>query len=122
MRRRRASLFGILNGVDYEEWNPGIDPYIRHPFNPGALEGKAADKLDLQREFDLPADLRIPLFGNIGRMVEQKGVDLLLGALEEMLNANIQFVQIGNGAPVFQNAFQDLARRFPARAAVRVTI
>ena len=120
LRRRHASLFGILNGVDYEEWNPAVDPYIRHPFNPGGLEGKAANKLDLQREFDLPADPRIPLFGNIGRMVEQKGVDLLLGALEEMLNANIQFVQIGNGAPVFQNAFQDLARRFPARAAVRV--
>jgi len=53
-------------------------------------------------------------------MVEQKGVDIMLGALEEMLCANIQFVQIGSGAPVFQRAFQDLARRFPNRASVRI--
>lgn len=120
LRHRQSSLFGILNGVDYDEWNPLTDPYIRHPFGAQELAGKQADKLELQREFDLPADPRVPLLGNIGRMVEQKGVDILLGALEEMLNANIQFVQIGSGAPAFQNAFQELARRFPARAAVRI--
>src|SRR5262249_43275788 len=65
-------------------------------------------------------DAAIPLFGNIGRMVEQKGVDILLGALEEMLRTNIQFVQLGNGSSGFQRACQDLALRFPRRAAVRV--
>ena len=53
-------------------------------------------------------------------MVEQKGVDIMLDALEEMLNANVQFIQIGSGASVFQRAFQELARRFPDRAAVRI--
>jgi len=120
LRRRQASLSGILNGVDHDEWNPLTDPYIGHPYSSNDLTGKEADKLKLQHEFDLPADPCIPLFGNIGRMVEQKGVDILLGALEEMLNANIQFVQIGGGAPVFQSGFQELARRFPARAAVRI--
>jgi starch synthase len=68
----------------------------------------------------LPVDASVPLFGSIGRMVEQKGVDIMLGALEEMLNANIQFVQIGSGSAVFQRAFQELARRFPQRASVRI--
>ena len=120
LRHRQARLFGILNGADYEEWNPQTDPYIDQPFSNGDLAGKQANKFKLQHEFGLPADPSVPLFGNIGRMVEQKGVDILIGALEEMLHANLQFVQIGSGAPAFQKSFLDLARRFPARAAVRI--
>jgi starch synthase len=120
LRSRRGSLFGILNGVDYEEWNTLNNPYLTAPYSLADLTGKLANKLALQREFGLPADPAIPLFGSIGRLVEQKGVDLLLGALEEMLSANLQFVLLGTGAPVFQRAFQDLARRFPARAAVQI--
>jgi starch synthase len=84
------------------------------------LSGKTENKKLLQAELGLPIDGQIPLFGSIGRIVEQKGVDIMLGALEEMLCANIQFAQIGSGEPMFQRAFQDLARRFPARAAVRI--
>ena len=120
LRNRQASLSGILNGVDYEEWDAGTDPYIEKRYSPNHLADKLANKLALQREFGLPADTSVPLFGNIGRLVEQKGVDIMLGALEEMLSANLQFVMLGNGAPVFQRAFQDLARRFPARAAVKI--
>ncbi len=120
LRYRQNCLSGILNGVDYEEWNPQTDPLIDHPFSADDLAGKQANKLKLQHEFGLPADPSIPLFGNIGRMVEQKGVDILLGALEEMLHANLQFVQIGSGAATYQTGFLDLARRFPARAAVRI--
>jgi starch synthase len=120
LRYRQSSLFGILNGVDYEEWNPKSDSYIQHPYSSTDLSGKAANKLALQRELGLPVDANVPLFGNITRLVEQKGVDIMLGALEEMLHANIQFVHLANGSPVFQQAYLDLARRFPARAAVRV--
>jgi starch synthase len=120
LREREGSLFGILNGVDYDEWNSAGDPYLKHSFGAANLQGKAQNKTELQTEFGLPAKPEIPLFGSIGRMVEQKGVDILLGALEEMLNTNIQFVQLGSGAPAFQRAFQDLARRFPERAAVRI--
>jgi starch synthase len=120
LRRRQGSLFGILNGVDYQEWNTTHNPYLKHSYSAADLAGKTANKLELQAEFGLPVNPEIPLFGSIGRMVEQKGVDIMLGALEEMLNANIQFVQIGSGSPVFQRAFQDLARRFPTRAAVRI--
>jgi starch synthase len=120
LRHRQNALFGILNGVDYEEWKTISNPFIQYPYSPKDLSGKTADKLALQQSFGLPADANIPLFGNIGRMVEQKGVDIMLGALEEMLGANLQFVMIGEGAQVFERAYLDLARRYPAKVAVKV--
>ena len=120
LRRRQNSLFGILNGVDYEEWRTIGNPFLKHDYEVNDLAGKLANKLDLQREFGLPADPTIPLFGNIGRMVEQKGVDIMLGALEEMVGANLQFVMLGSGSPAFEAAYQTLARRAPAKVGVRV--
>jgi starch synthase len=119
LRSRQGRLFGILNGVDYDEWKTTDNPYLRYPFSATDLSGKAANKLALQQEFGLPPEPAVPLFGSIGRLVEQKGIDIMLGALEEMLSTNIQFVQLGNGAPTFQRACQELARRFPLRAAPR---
>jgi starch synthase len=120
LRERQATLFGILNGVDYEEWNPTHNPFLRHSYSAEDLCGKAANKVELQAEFGLPADATIPLFGSIGRMVEQKGVDIMLTALQEMLNSNIQFIQLGSGSAGFQRAFQELSRRFPTSASVRI--
>ena len=120
LRQRQGDLVGILNGVDYDEWNSTADPYLKHPFSATSLEAKDLNKADLQSEFGLPTTPGVPLFGSIGRMVEQKGVDIMLDALQEMLNTNIQFVQIGTGSVGFQRAFQDLARKFSDRASVRI--
>jgi starch synthase len=120
LRRRSNSLVGILNGVDYEVWNPISDPFIRPHFSARGLDGKAANKLALQREFGLPDEAGIPLFGNVGRLAEQKGVEIMLGALEEMLSAKLQFVAVGNGMPAFERAYQNLARRHPAQVGVRI--
>jgi starch synthase len=120
LRRRNSSLVGILNGVDYEEWNTISDPYLKHPYTASDLSGKAVNKLELQKEFGLPVDAGVPLFGNIGRLAEQKGVEIMLGALEEMLNTGLQFVALGSGAPAFQRAYQDLMRRYPSQVAVRI--
>jgi starch synthase len=120
LRQRNSSLVGILNGVDYDEWNTTNDPYLKYSYSAADLSGKAANKLELQKEFGLPADANLPLFGGIGRLTEQKGVEIMLGALEEMLTTNMQFVAVGSGAPAFQRAYQDLARRFPSQVAVRI--
>jgi len=120
LRQRNSSLVGILNGVDYEEWNTISDPYLKHPYSAADLAGKVANKLELQREFGLPVDAGMPLFGNIGRLAEQKGVELLLGALEEMLRSGLQFVAVGSGAPAFQRAYQELARRFRSQVSVHI--
>ncbi len=120
LRQRNSSLMGILNGVDYEEWNTISDPYLKHAYTATDLRGKAANKLELQKEFGLPVDATVPLFGNIGRLAEQKGVEILLGALEQMLSSGLQFVAVGSGAPAFQRAYQDLTRRHPSQIAVRL--
>ncbi len=120
LRQRNSSLVGILNGVDYELWNPISDTYITHRYSATDLAGKTANKLALQEEFGLPVDAAVPLFGNIGRLAEQKGVEILLGALREMLSAGFQFVAVGSGAPAFQRAYQDLARSYPSQVAVRI--
>jgi starch synthase len=120
LRARYESLVGILNGVDYDEWNPGRDRFLRYPYTAEKLEGKTAGKLELQRELGLPAAANVPLFASITRLTGQKGVDLILGALEEMLLANMQFVMLGSGDTEMERAFVSLAKRFPAKMAVRI--
>ena len=97
LRRRQGALFGILNGVDYEEWNTTANPMIKHAYSPRNLKGKTENKTDLQQELELPVDETIPMFSNITRLADQKGVDIQLGALEEMLSTRMQFVLLGSG-------------------------
>ncbi|PYJ08072.1 MAG: glycogen synthase GlgA [Verrucomicrobia bacterium] len=120
LRQREGSIFGISNGVDYDEWNTTQNPYLKHSFSATHLEGKRLNKLDLQKHLGLPVEARIPVFASIGRLVEQKGMDILLGALEEMLSVDLQFLLLGSGDPAFERAFRELARRFPAQVAVHI--
>ncbi len=117
---RQDVLIGILNGVDYEEWNTTHNPLLKHPYSAEHLSGKTANKLALQHELGLPVDANIPLFGSITRLADQKGVDILLGALEEMLSADMQFVVLGSGDPIFEQGYRDLAARYPTKVSARI--
>lgn len=120
LRRRQKQLFGILNGVDYEEWNPAHDPFLPASYTITKMSGKSVCKSALQRELGLPERLQVPLFGTISRLAEQKGVDIQLGALEEMLNADMQFVLLGSGSSAYERGYSELARRFSSKMAARV--
>jgi starch synthase len=120
LRYRQGSLFGILNGVDYDEWNPAEDTCLPQTYSAENLAGKAAAKRALQEEYGLPVRPDVPLFGNIGRLADQKGVDIMLAALEQVLADDLQFVLLGTGAPNFEWAYQDLAMRYPRQASVRI--
>lgn len=120
LRRRQEALIGILNGVDYDEWNTTHNPYLRHPYSADHLTGKTANKLDLQKELGLPVNKTIPLFGSISRLADQKGVDILIGALEEMLSADLQFVVLGSGDAVYEKSYRDLAQRYPAKVSAQI--
>jgi starch synthase len=120
LRLRQDRLIGILNGVDCEEWNPADDKFLVRPYSVARLAGKKANKLALQKELELPAAADVPLFGTITRLTEQKGVDIQLGALQEMLSTRMQFVLLGSGSPAYERGYHELARRFPDKAAVRV--
>jgi len=120
LRRRRKQLLGILNGVDYDDWNPAHDPFLPCRYSVSRLTGKTACKLALQKEIGLPERADVPLFGTISRLADQKGVDIQLGALEEMLNTDMQFVLLGSGSPAYERGYSGLARRFPSKVAARV--
>lgn len=117
---RQGALVGILNGVDYSEWKTTGNPHLKYSYSSSRIKGKEREKLRLQNEMGLAESSEIPLYGNIGRMVEQKGIDILIGALEEMLDRDVQMVCLGSGQPEYEKALLDLARQYPAKMAVRI--
>jgi starch synthase len=121
LRRRKADLTGILNGVDMEEWNPSTDKNLAASFSSKKLSGKAACKLDLQKQLNLSPQKDIPLIGVVSRLWEQKGLDLALPVLPKFLRAGkIQFVLLGSGDSVLENNYKKLAEDFSGSAAVRI--
>ena len=118
LRRRQHALVGILNGVDYEEWNTVENGHLKHVYSVEELRGKADNKAALQREMSLDMRPDIPLFATVTRLVDQKGVDIQLAALQEMLASRMQFVLLGSGAPNYEKAYADLKQRFPNKVAV----
>jgi starch synthase len=120
LRKRQGALVGILNGVDYDEWRTTNNPFLPASYSAEDLSGKSSCKAALQAELDLAIDSRTPLFGVVTRLADQKGIDIMLGSLEEMLSTNMQFVLLGSGAPNYERAFKDLMGRFPEKVAARI--
>jgi starch synthase len=119
-RQQAGTLLGILNGVDYDEWNTTNNPFLPVPFDVDDLSGKAATKLALQKEMGLSPRADVPLFATVSRLAGQKGMDIQLGALEEMAASDLQFVLLGSGEPHLQAGFEKLARRHPQKVAIRI--
>ena len=120
LRKRHHVLHGILNGVDYEEWNTAANPLIAAPYSAQNLAGKAVCKAALQAHFGLAVDAGIPLFGSVTRLADQKGIDITLGALEEMLAAPIQFVLLGSGSANYEQAMKHLAHCHPGKVGLKL--
>lgn len=120
LRHRARHLAGILNGADYRVWDPARDPFIEQTYNARSLRGKAADKAALQRHMGLPEKEATPLVGYIGRLVEQKGIDLILAALPEILARDVQVVVLGRGEARFEQALAEAAARHEGRLAVHL--
>mgnify|MGYP001226536339 CR=1 FL=1 len=119
--RRAASLTGILNGVDEEVWDPRTDAFLVQRFDARDLRGKLACKRALQAAFGLERRDAEPVLGVVSRLAPQKGLDLLLGPLEAVLDeGRAQLVVQGSGDPALEDAFRALAARFPGRAGVHV--
>ena len=112
-------LVGILNGIDQREWDPTADEQITATYAADRLEGKRRCKAALQRSFGLPQRRKTPLFGMTGRLVTQKGLDLILGAYE-LLDADAQFVFLGSGEQRYEQALVELALSAPDRIGVQL--
>jgi len=121
LRKRRESLTGILNGVDYEEWSPAHDPHLIARYDLKDISGKRECKKDLLNEFHLPSSLEnAPLLGMISRLADQKGFDLLMGILEELFALDIGFVLLGTGEQKYHDLFTRVAHTYPQKAGIRI--
>ena len=120
LTHRSACLSGILNGVDDREWNPGTDPHLFKNYQADSMDGKEVNKKYLQKILGLTTKAEIPLIGCIGRLVEQKGVDLILSAMPELIKSPVQCVFLGSGDPELEARLIYWARRYPERIAVKV--
>jgi len=118
LESRSDRLTGILNGVDYNLWNPARDSYLDHNYNAHTIGDKVFNKLKLQRSFGLPADENIPLIGLVGRLAEQKGIDLILEALPNLLKHKVQFVFLGSGQKALEQALLDISAQHNDQIAV----
>jgi starch synthase len=112
-------LVGVLNGIDQRTWNPATDRQITAQYSAQNLEGKRRCKAALQRSFGLPQRRKVPLFGMTGRMVTQKGLDLILQS-SELLGMDAQFVFLGSGEQKYETALVELASSAPDRIGVQL--
>lgn len=119
LRQIGTRFSGILNGVDYGDWDPSLDPLILQPYDRERFGLKAENKLDLQRELGLTRNEGAFLLGHVGRLVEQKGVDLILAILPGLLqDPNIQLVVQAEGERHLEQALATLGANYPRQVAV----
>lgn len=114
---RRTAVHGILNGIDTERWDPETDAHIESTYGVRSLDGKARCKEALRKRLGLDGG-PAPLFAFVGRLTEQKGVDLMMGALDALLGRGIQVAILGSGEPKYHAVLASAARAHPGRIAV----
>jgi starch synthase len=119
LSRRKERLFGVLNGIDSALWDPANDPHVPSKYDVENLKGKTANKTALQRTFGLLENTETMLFGYMGALVEQKGVDLIIELLPWLLDEQqAQLLVLGNGNPDLEAALQDAAKLYPDQLGV----
>ena len=120
LTHRKADLSGIMNGVDYARWSPDTDEALPQRYSAKDLAGKRADKAALQQELGLTPDPRTLLCAAIGRLVHQKGYDLLAQALPGLVERKVQFVLLGLGDSALEDDFRALAAKYPQNVSVNL--
>ena len=111
LQHRKNDLSGILNGIDEKYWNPGTDNHLKYRYNRRNLKQKISNKTALQKELSLPEDRSIPMIGMISRLVEQKGLEIILQSLENILHLPIQLVILGTGEAHYELELSEWASK-----------
>jgi starch synthase len=123
LRHKSNALVGILNGIDYDQWDPDRDVNLPEPYNASKLKGKGTAKRRLLESYGLPAkakDRSRPLIGMISRMVDQKGLDLIAALADELPKLGAGFVVLGTGDRRYEEMWRDLAAKHPTVIAARI--
>ncbi|MBE6529127.1 MAG: glycogen synthase [Ruminococcaceae bacterium] len=121
LNRASGKLCGILNGIDYDYYNPETDPAIAAAFTRRALSGKVKDKMAMQKECGLPVRRDIPMLSVISRLASHKGLDLVVNCIERIVAENdVQFLILGRGEERYEKFFIDFQNRHPDRVRARI--
>jgi starch synthase len=116
LRKRRDQLYGIVNGIDIEVYNPAADEYIDQPYS--EIEGKEENKIQLQQTLELTIDKDVPIISMVTRLVDQKGIDLILHVFHEMMGLNVQFVLLGTGDERYEETFKNLKGQYSDKVSI----
>lgn len=119
LRRRQADLYGVMNGIDYDEWDPARDAEIPAKYGTDDLKGKAACRKALLKETGLTRP-NSPIFGVVSRFSSQKGIDLIADAADELIGLGISLVIIGKGEAYYQNLLTEVAGRNKGRVFAKI--
>ncbi len=110
---RKDRLFGIVNGIDYEVWNPETDKDIKVNYSVETIEKKIENKRALKEENGLSSSDSVPLFGLISRLVDQKGLDILLEGIDEIMALDLEFIILGTGDEKYHIALKEMVNKYP---------
>ncbi len=119
LRQRKEDLYGIINGINYHEFNPETDPRIVQNYSPQTAELKKQNKPALQNEVGLPIR-DVPVFGLVSRLVSQKGLDLFPPIIERLLAEEVQLVFLGEGDPYYEEMLKNFARQYPSKVSTTI--
>ncbi|MFN6992545.1 MAG: glycogen synthase, partial [Fervidobacterium sp.] len=119
LRARSTDLYGILNGIDFEEYNPATDKRIFVNYDLSTIEKKKENKRLLQKEVGLP-ERDVPMIGMINRLVDQKGLDIMAEIMDYVSLFDLQFVLLGTGDEKYEEMFKDLGSRYPEKYSVNL--
>lgn len=116
----KNNMIGIVNGIDYDLFNPETDKNIYRNYSVKNIEDKAFNKLSLQKDLGLPEDKNIPMIGIVSRLVQQKGLDLIACVLNDILQLNVQLVVLGTGDPEYENLIKHAAWSNPEKVSANI--
>jgi len=120
LRKRAPALTGIINGIDYNEWNPAADSFIPQKYSVRDMEGKRKCKLRLLKDCNMKPDIEAPVIGMVGRLSGQKGLDLVLESLGEILSAGASLIILGKGDELFHARLSEAAKKYKGRMYLKI--
>ncbi len=120
LKAREQELRGIVNGIDYEAFNPKTDPFIYHNYTKSTIREKKQNKTELQKRLGLTVDEELPMIGLVSRLTDQKGLALIECVFDEIMKEGVQFVILGSGDRKYEELFKNAVDRYPGSVAVKI--
>jgi starch synthase len=120
LRSRTKDVYGIINGIDYDVWDPATDKNIPKRYSAATLSLKGENKAELQKQNDLPRKKEMPVIGMITRLADQKGLDILAGAIEEIMHLHCQLVVLGTGDEKYHKLLQKMKQKYPEHIGINL--